>query len=234
MMMGKLTALLKTTAGKIGVGVLALLLIGGVWYYIAGGNTGSGKPLTVPTVTVAANTLEFKIDQSQSQVSFTIGEVLRGSPNTVVGKTNQVVGSIYVNKDHPTQVTVSDVAVNVAALATDDDLRNRTLRNSILQTNDPSNATTTFHPTAITGLPDTVSLGQTFSFKITGDLKIKGVTKPETFDATVTIVSESQMKGQAKVVVLYKDFGIGIPNVPQVAEVTDQVTLEIDFVANRA
>jgi hypothetical protein len=58
------------------------------------------------------------------------------------------------------------------------------------------------------------------------------VTRPVTFAAVVTPVSQSRLEGTASVSLPYSDFDIHILRLPpQVASVGDVVTLEIDFVA---
>ena len=81
------------------------------------------------------------------------------------------------------------------------------------------------------GLPDAVTVGQPLSFQVVGDLTIKDVTQPVTFDVTVTPVSETRIEGVATITFPYRDFGVRIPEVPSVDLVADDVTLELAFVA---
>ena len=57
------------------------------------------------------------------------------------------------------------------------------------------------------------------------------MTKVETFDITLTPVSATRLTGKATVTVRYEDFNISIPNVPSVSNVTDNVTLVLNFTA---
>jgi hypothetical protein len=52
-----------------------------------------------------------------------------------------------------------------------------------------------------------------------------------TFEVTVTMVSESELTGTAKAQVLRSSFGLQIPSIPSVADVTDEVALDLEFVA---
>jgi polyisoprenoid-binding protein YceI len=122
--------------------------------------------------------------------------------------------------------------VDVSTLVTDNPLRNRTLQGRILETDQPANQYATFIATSISGLPSSVAVGQQVSFKITGDLTIHQVTKPATFDAKVTLVSDRQLTGQAQTTVKYSDYGITVPDVPSVTGLGDTVTLAITFTAN--
>jgi polyisoprenoid-binding protein YceI len=113
-------------------------------------------------------------------------------------------------------------------------MRNRTIRGQILQSAQDQYEFINFQPTALSGLPASVTMGEPFSFQITGDLTIRDITKPVTFDVTVTPKSETEISGTAKTTVQRGDFNLIIPNVPMVANVSEAVQLQIDFVAQPA
>jgi polyisoprenoid-binding protein YceI len=180
---------------------------------------------------VVEQTALFRIVPEESEVRFILTEDLRGVPTTVVGKTDQVAGDIRVNFTAPAQSEVGMIRINARTLATDNNMRNGTIRDRILQSNRDEYEFSEFTPTAITGLPDTVEIGQPVTFQITGDLKVRDIVKPVTFDATVTVASEDRLEGTAKTTVQRGDFNLVIPSVPGVANVSEAVQLEIDFVA---
>jgi polyisoprenoid-binding protein YceI len=173
----------------------------------------------------------FVIDAAQSEARFTLTEVLMGSPTTVVGRGNGIEGSITVNFDDYSQSMVSPIRIDASQLATDNNMRNGQIRRAILQTNNPDYQYITFTPTAVDGLPEQVMVGQPFDLMITGDLTIRDTTKPTTFVASVTPESESEIHGSARATVLRADFNLEIPRVPSVADVSEDVLLEFDFVA---
>jgi polyisoprenoid-binding protein YceI len=228
--------LLDRPQGRIGLGVaiVALIAIVAGAYYIFGGNAGrsSTGAVTAPTLAPTGSGAVFTIDSSGSEASFTIDEVLFGQPNTVVGKTSQVAGQIQVDKSDPSKSTVGQIKVDLTGLTTDSNLRNNTIQGRILETGDASNQFATFTPKSLSGLPASVTVGQPFSFKITGDLIIHGVTRSATFDAQVTLESDTKLSGQAQTTVKYKDFGINIPDVPSVSSVSDTVKLALTFTAH--
>ena len=181
-----------------------------------------------PTAQPAAAAV-FAIVPAESEARFKINEVLRGNPKLVIGATSEVAGQLTVDPANPGATQVSEITVNAGALATDENMRNRAIRNFILNTGQfPS---VTFVPTELTGLPASAAVGQPFSFKIAGDLTIRDVTRPVVWDATVTPESETRIKGLATATVPLADFNLSIPDVPFVANVDDQVVLELDFVA---
>jgi polyisoprenoid-binding protein YceI len=186
---------------------------------------------TSEVVPAAGERQLFQIDPAQSEARFIVDEVLFGNPNTVTGRTNEVSGQIEIDLGDPTQTTVGEIQVNARALATDNRFRNRSVNRLILQSNRDEYQFITFTPTAIEGLPAQATVGNTFSFQMTGDLKIREIVQPTTFEVTVTADSATQISGLAQTVVQRADFELTIPNVKGVADVTEEVRLELDFVA---
>jgi polyisoprenoid-binding protein YceI len=120
------------------------------------------------------------------------------------------------------------IQVDARALTTDSDFRNRAIKNQILETDQYEYIT--FTPTNIIRLPQDGAVGKPYTFQIVGDLTIRDVTKPVTFEVTATAAAASRIEGTATTIA-YADYGISIPQVRQVARVADQVRLELDFVA---
>ena len=181
------------------------------------------------TAASAAGPIVAQIVQEESEARFVIDEVLNNAPKTVVGATNQVAGEIAVDPQDPPKTRVGTIQVNVRGLATDSEFRDRAIKNRILNTDQFEFVT--FAPTQIVGLPANGSVGQSYSFQIIGDLTVRDVTKAVTFDVTANPISETRLEGTAQTTIRYADFGLTIPQVRQVARVSDQVRLEIDFVA---
>jgi polyisoprenoid-binding protein YceI len=230
----------KGRIAAIAAGLVVLVVVAAIVAVFAlfGGIGGAGSPkaasgtVTAPTLAPTKNGTVFTIDPSGSQATFTIHEVLFGQSNTVIGKTSQVAGQILVNGQDPSQSQLGQIKVDLSALATDNDLRNRTLQNRILETTDPSNQYAIFVATSLKGLPSSIAAGQPVSFSIVGNLTMHGVTRPVTFAAQVTEQSATKLTGQAQSTVRYADFGIAIPDVPSVTGVGDTVVLALTFTAN--
>jgi polyisoprenoid-binding protein YceI len=225
--------------GKIALGLAALAFIAIVagGFYIFGGprsstSTSGSSGGSAAQLTPTANETVYTLNSSGAEASFTIDEVLFGNPNTVLGKTSQVSGEILINKQDPSKTRVGQIKVDLSTLVTDNDLRNNTIQNRILETGDSSNQFATFDEKSIDGLPSSIALGQTVSFKMTGDLTIHGVTKSATFDVTATLQSANVLKGEAQTTVKYADFNIHIPDVPSVTGVGESVKLDLSFMAN--
>lgn len=172
----------------------------------------------------------YTISQEASQVRFELDEDLRGERITVVGTTNQVAGQIGVNLADLSGTQVGVIQINARALATDNNLRNRAIQNEILQTG--AYEFITFTPTAVNGLPASAAVGDEIAFTIDGQLTIRDVTEPVTFNVTAAAVSDTQISGTATAVVSRDAYGLRIPSVPNVANVEEEVELIITFTAN--
>jgi polyisoprenoid-binding protein YceI len=187
-----------------------------------------------PTATPAAVApVVFQIDPTQSEASFTLDEELFGSPVSVIGLTSDVSGLISVTQGNLGQTIIGPIRINARDLHTDEEMRNRAIRTFILQSSDDAYQYITFEPTQIEGLPAEAKTGETVMFKVTGNLKIRDIVKPATFDVTVTAKSEAELTGSATTVVKRSDFDLNIPSVPGVANVSDNVALAFTFVAKR-
>lgn len=184
-----------------------------------------------PTAEPASSLVVFNIVSDESEVRFMLDEDLRGERTTVVGRTNQVAGQIAVDFAAPSTSEVGVIRINARSLATDNEFRNRAIRGQILQSAQDQFEFAQFTPTEVSGLPDEVTMGEAFSFQLTGDLQIRDITNPVTFEVTVTPVSDTRIEGSATAVVTRESYGLTIPSVPGVANVEEEVDIEIDFVA---
>lgn len=205
----------QTTAAGAGVGAAA--------------NVTQASAADSQTAAQPGTPVIFEINQGESQARFVIDEVLRSRPTTVVGVTDQVAGQIAIDPTNPAAVQIGAIQVNVRTLATDNNMRNRAIKNAILQTD--AYELVTFVPSEVVGLPDNAAVGASYPLQIVGDLTIRNVTRQVTFDVTVTPVAASRLEGTATATILYRDFDLFIPDSPSVDTVADEVRLELDFVA---
>jgi polyisoprenoid-binding protein YceI len=188
-------------------------------------------PTAEPTATAeapAARVIVYQIDPNASEASFTLNEELFNVPTVVVGVTSKVTGSISVDWRNPANTSISKLEIDAADFKTDNENRNRAIRRFILQTDQYPKIE--FEPTSIEGLPASVTPGITLSFKVTGNLKIRNISKPATFDVTAT-ADEARITGEASTVITRDAYELSIPSVPGVANVTNEVTLTLKFVA---
>lgn len=225
-----------TSNMKKGLGVVAALGLG-----VIGFAAYMLRPLPEPTQTTNLNPLSFntenentkvyRINTEKSTAEFNIQEVLRGEDFLVVGTTNNVQGDILLNTQNPKESELSTIRVNARTLKTDNSSRNAAIGRAILKSDQDQYEYIEFKPTSFDGLPESITVGVPFSFKINGNLSIAGTVKPVIFDVTVT-QKDKELSGTGETTVQYKDFGITIPSVPFVASVENDVKLKINFVAD--
>jgi polyisoprenoid-binding protein YceI len=191
------------------------------------------SPVEEPVEEPASGGNIFQISTEESEARFIIEEVLNGADKTVVGTAaNSVTGEIVADYADTSSAQVSVLSVDLSTLETDNNFRNRAIHEFILMTGDDVNRFAEFSSTAISGLPGSATVGESYPVQITGDLTIAGVTQAVTFDGMVTPVSETRLEGSASTTITYGDFGVAILRLPdQVASVEDTAVLEIDVVA---
>jgi len=241
----------------IGIVVVVLLGVAAFGYiYVTGGSGEASQVISAPTLVVEqpAGSAEaaaptsgiaaeqdpslsdeltvFDIIPEESEVRFSLDEVLAGNPVRVVGVTNQVAGQIGVNFADPEESQVGVIRINVRTLATDSELRNRAIRGQILQSSDDRFEFAQFEPTSLREFePTEIIMGEPINFVMMGNLTLRDVTQEVRFSVLVIPVDGNRVEGTAAGAVMRADFGLEIPNVPNVANVSDIVMLEIDFVA---
>ena len=125
---------------------------------------------------------------------------------------------------------MGDIKINARTFKTDNNRRDSAIARFILKTENPENEIIIFKTTEISGMPKEIKMGEEFIFKIKGELKISGVAREIVFDAKTKLVSEKELTGSATATILYKDFGLSIPQVPSVASVEDQVILKAEII----
>jgi polyisoprenoid-binding protein YceI len=222
---------LYIVGGVVVLGLVALAVIF-VYIWFAGAPSQSNGPVSAPTIDASTANV-FKIVPEQSEVRFTLTEDLMGTHTTVIGTTKDVAGDIAVDLATPANSKIGTLRINAGTLKTDNEFRNRAIRGQILQSNDPKYEFIEFTPTQVEGLPAAVKVGDALTFKVTGDLKVRDITQSVTFDVTATVTSDTQVTGKASATVTRDQYKLQIPNAPGVANVSDDVLLEIDFVATK-
>lgn len=238
----------KLLAAGGGALVVVAALAGYIWF-----SGGSGEPsteVTAPPIetattrpaTTTATTLDsatstslagtsvtYAIVKEESTVSFALEEDLRGTRTSVVGTTNELAAEILVDFADPPNSQVGQVVINARTLATDSSFRDRAIRGEILESASDEFEFITFTPTAHDGLSSAMSDGATFT--VTGDLTIRDISRSVTFEVILVSITEGRLEGSATAEVLRSHFELNIPSVPQVANVTEEVQLTIEFVA---
>ena len=150
--------------------------------------------------------------------------------NDAIGETPKVTGSIALDKSGKIVSGQSGFTAELGQITSDQTRRDNYVRRRLLVTD--SFPTTALTITEIRGLLSPLpTVGET-KFQLLGDLTVKGVTRPSTWDVTAT-VSGSELKGSAKTRFTFADFQLTQPRVPILLSVNDTIALEYDFVMTR-
>ncbi|MES1260027.1 MAG: YceI family protein, partial [Gemmatimonadota bacterium] len=159
---------------------------------------------------------------------FTVHEQLMTAdlPNDAVGVTKAVAGGITLAANGKVDPAGSRFVIKMDSLTTDKEHRDTWIKEHTLRTD--SFPTATFVVRDIPGLPAKLPTTGTLTLKMLGDLTIHGVTKPWTWDLTLT-ANGNDFTGKAMTRLKFGDFGMEQPRLLIVVSVVDDVKLEYDF-----
>lgn len=162
------------------------------------------------------------VDPGRSAVGYRVVEVLFGQDTEGVGRTSEITGSMTIAG---TQVTEASFEVDMATVTSDERRRDAAFRGRIMDTeNFP---TATFVLTSPIELGDIPADGVPITASATGDLTLRGTTRPVTFDVQAQKNGEEiQVVGSTDIV--FADFGIPDPSGPGIST-QDHGLLEFDL-----
>lgn len=147
----------------------------------------------------------------------------------VVGSTQAIEGQLTLNLDDLNNALGENVfTVQMNTLATNRDDRDKWIREDGPRFNDYPLAT--FRASAIEGAPASYTEGQEVQFRLVGDLTIREVTNPATFDVTASLNGDT-LSGVATTRLRMSDFGIEPPNFANTLTVADEFGIEVQLVA---
>ena len=167
-----------------------------------------------------------------TEARFLIREELRGERFTVVGVTTEVVGRMRVDLSDLSRSQMGEILINARTFVTDSSNRNRAIRGPILAAEQYEFIT--FRPTEVIGLSGAAETEGEYSFSVVGELVVRDISRPVTFEVVARWTAGERLEGTASAIVLRSDFDLSIPSVPFVANVADEIGLELDFTAARS
>lgn len=184
----------------------------------------AGGEVALPT----AGALQLVTTPGGNEVRYRIREQLVGVdlPNDAVGATSDVTGGITFDASGKVIPSASSFEVNVGTLNSDKDRRDGYVRGRVLQT--AEHPTVELTPTAIRGLTLPLPTSGSRTFQLQGDLTVRGVTRPTTWQVNATFDGQ-QVTGSAATSFTFAEFGLTQPRVPVVLSVSDTIKLEYDF-----
>lgn len=180
----------------------------------------------------------FLVVSEESQASYTVNEEFLGGAVTQLGKqlglftpvgvTEDVSGQLTLNLAEAPSLVSGEMTVNIERLTTDDERRDNKIREKFLESTKYPLAT--FVAKEIQEGPATFQDGQEMTFKLLGDLTIREVTKPTTFDVTAKLTGDT-LTGEATATILMTDFGFDPPIIDNFMTVENNVLLTINLTA---
>lgn len=171
----------------------------------------------------------FRILPAESFVHYGVQETFAGrSVNYAIGVTSNITGEITLDRENLANSEVGPIVVNIRDFSSDNFLRDDRIRTEFLESNRYPLAT--FRPTALRGLPQSYTAGETVEFEIDGELEVREVVAPATFAVSARLEG-GRLTGVATTQVLMTDFGFEPPAIARLIAAEDEVEVRFEFVA---
>lgn len=147
-------------------------------------------------------------------------------PNDAIGETKALTGAIAFDSKGKVIAQASKFTVDAGTFVSDKDRRDGYVRRRLLDSSQyPSVALV---PTAVSGIALPLPTSGAFPFEMTGDLTVRGVTRPTTWKGSAQF-QDGRVTGSAATVFTFDDIMMEQPRVPVLLSVGDTIRLEIDF-----
>ncbi len=147
----------------------------------------------------------------------------------ITGSTNEVTGELQLRLDDPQNALASgEFTVNLPSLKTDQDRRDSWIRDNALESNRFPVAK--FVAKSINNAPTSYTDGAEVTFQLLGDLTVRDITQPVTFDVTATLTGDT-IKGIATTAMKISSFGFDPPNFANTLTVADDFTIRVEITA---
>jgi polyisoprenoid-binding protein YceI len=223
------------------IAALALLLsaCGSVASPAPGATLGTDPPSATPVATAAvtaapqANAITWTVDAASKATVRVREQLVRlPAPNDALITITGAQGSFTLNPDG-TFATGSKISVDMTTVTTDDRQRTDSIRRDPLEVT--RFRTSELVPKTATGVALPLARSGDFTFQLTGDLTLHGVTKSVTFDVKATR-SNGKLTATATANPSWKfgDFGMRPPSSFSVISIIDEIRLEFALIANEA
>ena len=193
----------------------------------------TATPLVDPYPAPEGGIEVFTIVPGESEVSYEVGETILNQDNrfnVAIGITPEVNGEVFVDRNNPQNSAIGPISVDISQFTSDSARRDSTIRERFLESAIFPNAV--FTPLEIQGLPETYPEGDQISFQVSGDLTVRNVTRPVTFDVLFSGEGDT-MTGEATTVILLSDFEVGPISIAGILNTEDEVKLTFRFVARK-
>ena len=153
-----------------------------------------------------------------SEATFTVNEKLNwlDLPNDAVMRTAALSGNVYLDG----QPSVVDIDLH--SLSSDSSRRDGYVRQRMF----PNDPVATFTVTDLGQLPNPFAVGEEVSREVAGQLSVRGVTKPITFEVLARLDAE-KLFILGRTTFTWAELEIPPPNIPGRIQVKDEVQVEV-------
>jgi polyisoprenoid-binding protein YceI len=201
--------------------------------------TATATSEAVPTLAISAEEgmRTFVVVPEESQASYIVNEDLfQGALEKynlpigeaeVVGSTNQIEGTLQLDLA-TAELGANRFTVDLVSLATGQNDRDGWIRDNALESNRYPLAV--FEATEIQNAPTNYQEGQEATFQLVGQMTIRDVTNPMTFDVTATLEGDT-IRGFAEARTQMTAWGFEPPSFLGTLTVQDEFTIRMDLVA---
>lgn len=155
-----------------------------------------------------------------SRAGYRVDEILFGQNATAVGRTSDVTGSLVIEG---TSVTETELEVDMTTIASDQDRRDGQFQGRIMDT--AQFPTSTFTLTSPIDLGEVPVGSEATTYESTGDLTLRGTTKPVTFELSARR-NGTNIEVQGSIPIVFEEWGI--PN-PSTGPISTEDDGELEF-----
>ena len=163
----------------------------------------------------------------ESEVGYRVDETINGFATTANGRTNAITGTFVIAG---TSVDSGDFTVDMTTFKSDESRRDGQFNGRIMSVDEFP--TSTFVLTQPIDFGEIPADGVTITASATGDLTLRGVTKPVTFDVQATFAN-GRIGVLGQIPVVFADFGIPNPSIATIST-EDNGLLEFVLIFDRA
>jgi polyisoprenoid-binding protein YceI len=203
------------------------------------GTSDRRAPAVDPTAPAAlapaqAGTARFVVAATGNEANYRVQEriTLVDIPNyQAVGKTQKVSGSLVFDQAGKLVPGQSKIVIDATTLKSDQEKRDGYVQRRLLETE--KYPTIEFVPTAVRGLTGPLPTSGSRRFQLVGNLTVKGVTKPTTWDVTAQF-NGGTITGSAVTRSTFSDLELTKPSVSVILTLADEFELEYRFTMTKA
>jgi polyisoprenoid-binding protein YceI len=190
---------------------------------------GSGGATNAAFVESApGEALRFVLAPTGNAVRYRVRERLVGRelPNDAVGETKNITGAIAIDSSGKVIREVSKFVVDAATFVSDNNRRDGYVRARLLETE--QHPEVVLIPTEVRGVSLPLPTSGARPIEVTGDLTVRGVTRPTTWKGTAQF-QDGRLTGSAATAFTFSDVQMEQPRVRVLLSVADTIRLEMDF-----